>query len=550
MKIQNKLKYIVIAIGLSTSFVACDSYLEEENKSAVTAENYYTSDNAIELVNAVYTAVREPYTFYSEAFFGTDIFTQNGQLFSINNLNEYTNIASADGAGPWYSNYSVVSAANIAINRYENQISWEPALVGQRDLGIAQAKALRALAYFNLVQQYGGVVIYLDEVSEIRYDYARSSEEETFNQIIKDLEDAIPVLETTPAEFGRFSRRAAQHLLADVYLTKGYTNFGTTQDFETAAQLAETAIGSYDIRSQSYAQVFDFDNQINPEVLFSIQYGSEGVNNRSNDKNGIFMNVAHNYAGISRTANPYGEPSFLGMPTDFFYSLFEDNDSRDEVTLHRVLYATVNSSISENGVENITVGDTVVYYPKTALPQTELQDKLNRYWVFQPSDYGFDVADNVSGALYQYSNNLNNVNFPIFAKFDERAQDGNGYRDVFVFRLAETHLIAAEAYLGADNVTAALPHINRVRERATGVQNHYTNLTIDDILNERALELAGESNRWNVLKRTGKLQERVLMYNPHFIDHGSFDPEKHTVRPIPSQEIELSDGSLEQNPKY
>ncbi|XCF05986.1 RagB/SusD family nutrient uptake outer membrane protein [Tamlana crocina] len=550
MKIQNKLKYIVMAMGLSISLVACDSYLEEENRSAVTAENYYTSDNAIELVNSVYTALRETYKFYSEAFLGTDLFTQNGPLFSINNLNEYSNMASSDGAGPWYSNYSVISAANIAINRYENQISWESALIGQRDLGIAQAKALRALAYFNLVQQYGGVVVYLDEVSEIRYDYARSSEEETFNQIIQDLEEVIPVLEESPAQFGRFSKRAAQHLLAEVYLTKGYKDFGSTQDFETAAQLAETAIGGYDIRSQTYAQVFDFDNQINPEILFSIQYGAEGVNNRSNNKNGIFMNVTHNYAGISRTTTPYGEPTFGSMPTDFFYSLFEANDSRDEVTLHRVLYASTNSTASENGVENITVGDTVVYYPKNTLSEAELEDRLNRYWVFQPSDYGFDAAQDVPGALYQYSNNVNTVNFPIFAKFDERAQDGNGYRDVFVFRVAETHLIAAEAYLGASNVTAALPHINRVRERATGVANYYTSLTIDDILNERALELAGESNRWNVLKRTGKLQERVAMYNPHFIDHGSFDPEKHTVRPIPSQEIELSDGSLEQNPKY
>ncbi|WP_147678037.1 RagB/SusD family nutrient uptake outer membrane protein [Algibacter pacificus] len=550
MKINNKIKYIIMTAGLFLSLVACDSYLEEENKSAVTAENYYTSDNAIELVNAVYTATRQPYKYYSEAFLGTDLFTQNGQLFSINNLNEYSNMASGDGAGPWYGNYSVISAANIAINRYENQISWESALINQRDLGIAQAKALRALAYFNLVQQYGGVVVYLDEVSEIRYDYARSSEEDTFKQIIKDLEEAIPDLETAPAEFGRFSKRAAQHLLAEVYLTKGYKDFGTTQDFETAAQLAEAAIGNYDIRSQTYAQVFDFDNQLNPEILFSIQYGAEGVNNRSNNKNGIFMNVPHNYAGISRTTTPYGEPTFSGMPTDFFYSLFEANDSRDDVTLHRVLYATVNSPVSENGVENIAVGDTIVYYPKTALPAGELKDRLDRYWVFQPTDYGFDVAENVSGAKYQYSNNLNNVNFPIFAKFDERAQDGNGYRDVFVFRVAETHLIAAEAYLGASNVTAALPHINRVRERATGVANYYNSLTIDDILNERALELAGESNRWNVLKRTGKLQERVAMYNPHFIDHGSFDPAKHTVRPIPSQEIELSDGSLDQNPKY
>lgn len=550
MKIHKKIKYIFAAIGLSVSLVACDSYLEEENRSAVTAENYYTSDNAIELVNATYRALRGIYFNYSEAFLGTDLFTQNGQLFSINNLNEYTAMSGTDGSGPWYSNYALISRANIAINRYKNQISWESALIGKRDLGIAQAQALRALAYYNLVQQYGGVVIYLDEVAEIRYDYARSTEQETFAQIIKDLEEAIPVLENNPSEFGRFSKRAAQHLLADVYLTKGYKSFGSTTDFNMAASLAETVIGTYDIRSQSFAQVFNFNNQQNAEVLFSVQFGSQGSDNRNNNKNGIFMNVVHNYAGIPRTKNPYGEQTFASMPTDFFYSLFADNDTRDAATLHRVFYATQASPISENGLENIAVGDTIVYYPKSVLPQAELADKLNRYWVFQPTDYGFDATTDVPGALYQYSSNLNNTNFPIFAKFDEQVQDGNGYRDTYVFRVAETHLIAAEAYLGAGNTSSGLSHINRVRERATGVANHYTTLNLDNILNERALELAGESNRWNVLKRTGKLQERVSMYNPHFIDHGSFNPQVHLVRPIPAGELQLSDGSLAPNPGY
>jgi len=90
----------------------------------------------------------------------------------------------------------------------------------------------------------------------------------------------------------------------------------------------------------------------------------------------------------------------------------------------------------------------------------------------------------------------------------------------------------------------------KVHERATGVSDYYTSIDIDDVLNERAMELAGESNRWNILKRTGKLEERINLYNPHVIDHGEFDADIHLVRPIPSAEMELSDGSLIQNPEY
>tara|TARA_R110000822_G_scaffold289764_2_gene411109 strand:- start:2641 stop:2826 length:186 start_codon:yes stop_codon:yes gene_type:complete len=60
--------------------------------------------------------------------------------------------------------------------------------------------------------------------------------------------------------------------------------------------------------------------------------------------------------------------------------------------------------------------------------------------------------------------------------------------------------------------------------------------------------LGGKVNLRAVLKRTGKIQERIGLYNPHVIDHGAFDPGILLLRPIPSGELELSDGSLQQNP--
>ena len=94
-----------------------------------------------------------------------------------------------------------------------------------------------------------------------------------------------------------------------------------------------------------------------------------------------------------------------------------------------------------------------------------------------------------------------------------------GSRDIVLFRLAETYLIAAEAaVMKKDNVNALLC-INAVRERAMhnakeqGLAKYEGTVTIDDVLDERALELFGEAPRWNDLTRTGKLAERVLEYN-------------------------------------
>lgn len=548
MKILKNIKYTTVILACTLSLGACDDYIEEEIFSDVTSENFIDENTADQLVIGVYGQVRNVYKNYEYKFQGTDIFTNQNDVTSISAINDYVGLTAPGSNSVWNGNYSVISRANTAINRYENQVSWSDAKLDEKTYGIAQARALRALAFFNLAQQFGGVVLNLEESLTIREDYTRSTEEDTYALIISELEAAIPNLEETP-ETGRFSKRAAQHLLAEVYLTRAYKSYGENSDFQTAADLAIEAIGSYDIKSQTYAEVFDYNNQENDEVLFAAQWGAEGLTaDKNNNKHAIFMTQVFNLEGMSRS-NPYGSKSGSDMPTPYFYSLFDANDSREDVTIHRALIA---DEASPDFLAPISVGDTLVYFPKVALDAVELADRLDRYWVYQPDQIGFGRPDDIPGTTFLYSENNEFVNFPIFKKFDDEdfAEAGEGSRDTFIFRVAETHLIAAEALLGAGNTPTALTHINIVRERATGVANHYTTLDLDDILDERALELAGESNRWAVLKRTGKLQERIELYNPAVIHHGAFDPAVHLLRPIPTDEFIFSPNTMTQNFGY
>lgn len=549
MKLLKNIKYITAILTFMVLLNACDGYIEEDIYSGVTSENFITQDNADQLVVGIYPLIRSVYKNYGYKFEGTDIFTSRGDVNSISASNDYVGFEAPNSNSVWSGNYNVIAKASTAINRYENQIAWSEGRLDDRAYGIAQAKALRALAFFNLAQQYGGVVLELDEPQTVRDDYTRSSEEETYALIISELEAAIPDLENDP-ETGRFSKRAAQHVLAEVYLTRAYKSFGLSSDFNTAAGLAEAAIGGYDIRSQTYAEVFDYDNQVNDEVLFAAQWGSEGTSaDKNNNKHAMFMYQVSNLPGINRTTTPYGFAIGSPMPTPFFYSLFADNDTREDVSIHRALIADANEA---GGPDNIVAGDTIVYFPKVAIGADELADRLNRYWVYQPDQYLFGRPEDVAGVNYLYSENTELTNFPIFKKFEDLDfnESEDGARDTFIFRVAETHLIAAEAHLGAGNSSSAATHINRVRERATSVANHYTSVTIDDILDERALELAGESNRWAVLKRTGKLQERIESHNPHVVNHGAFDASKHLLRPIPLGEFLISPGTMTQNPGY
>jgi hypothetical protein len=128
-----------------------------------------------------------------------------------------------------------------------------------------------------------------------------------------------------------------------------------------------------------------------------------------------------------------------------------------------------------------------------------------------------------------------------------------GQRDLVLFRFSNTLLMLAEAYMRDGRPDLALPYVNMVRERAAkpGMQAAMDvtvgDLNLDFILDERARELTGETTRWFDLTRTGKLVERVQLYNP---TGGPNIQPYHVLRPIPNNEILLSTGAMQQNPGY
>ena len=109
------------------------------------------------------------------------------------------------------------------------------------------------------------------------------------------------------------------------------------------------------------------------------------------------------------------------------------------------------------------------------------------------------------------------------------------YRDAIVFRLSEMYLIKAECELqtGGD----ALATLNELRAaRAIAGQDNSLSGTVDinTILEERAIELCGEQQRWFDLKRTHKLIEYVQARNG---DASGNIELKHYYRPIPEAQM-------------
>ncbi len=129
---------------------------------------------------------------------------------------------------------------------------------------------------------------------------------------------------------------------------------------------------------------------------------------------------------------------------------------------------------------------------------------------------------------------------PLSRYYVNKYQDlNNGTDGVIAFRLAEMYLIRAEANLQS-NPAAALADINVLRTRA-GVAELGA-ITLDDILNERFMELAFEGHRWFDLRRTGKLVEVMSGINSDFVINDQF-------LPIPQTDRDLNP-NLTQNPGY
>jgi hypothetical protein len=133
-------------------------------------------------------------------------------------------------------------------------------------------------------------------------------------------------------------------------------------------------------------------------------------------------------------------------------------------------------------------------------------------------------------------------------KYELKATAGGTYADQYMFRLAETYLLRAEAYLGLGNTGSAALDINVVRSRANASPVLAGNVTIDYILDERLREFGVEEKRMLTLMRLGKLYDRVVKCNPFY---GVNMQPNFNLWAIPQGEIERNRSAvLEQNPGY
>ncbi|WP_194765980.1 RagB/SusD family nutrient uptake outer membrane protein [Tamlana sp. I1] len=543
---MNNIKVILGILITTFSFTACSEYIEEDNLSNVTAESFYvTADGFQALVNANYANLRDIYGDDAWLFCaGTDMYAEARDQ-EPPGLSQYTQLnSSSQGVDHLYETcYKAIQSANMGLHyaQLTESTSDLPKQVGELHF-------LRANAYFLLVQTYGGVSLANEFVTSPVLSFSRNTAEEVYTQILADLQAAEGAV-ATGAYNGKVNQRAVKNLKAKVYLTRAYESFGDAGDFAMAAQLADEVIGGQGL-NLSFTDLWFPGNEMNEEVIFSVQFDPSSVSADPLNLGNRQANYFGPYLGGSEVAGNAPYRTYNLCPTDYALGLFTQDDERWEGTFMTEIFKRYYDYFDEDDHSGLAVTD--FYEPQwfTAADKTNYLTTANLDPNFEYHDWGTHSAQVVS---------TDYATIPV-KKFDDpgspfgaNGDDGRvSRRDFIVSRLAETYLIAAEAYLNT-NPSTGLARLNVVRNRAGVTPATLAEFDIDYILDERGRELLGEYHRWFDLKRTGKLVERASMYH-YLIDASNFNGangELKILRPIPQKALDLNQNKdFKQNPAY
>ena len=575
-----KTKYIGAALLLvqSAFFVSCSDFLNEQVPQATLTQDEVKNpkyvDNVIISAYAGLLSIEDMNASFSlwnydtrsdDAFVGGAAYS-DGAVF--HDMEKGVGIMTTDWpyASIWTRFYKYLSRVSLSLDML-SEADQNNDVIKQRT---AEMKFLRAYGHFQLKRLFK-FIPFVNKLNMTAEDYENLSNREYTNdegwqQIINDLEDAYAVLPATQAEKGRPTKAACAAFLAKVYLYKAYH-----QDDETTH--AVTSINEKELQKVvdytepsnfiGYDMEGDMHNNFRPEEeyengkesLWAIQYSKNdgttyGNLNFSNrlivpcvqgvlDAGCDFYKPSHNLVDAYRTDAD-------GMPLlDNFYE--EDYEVGSPQTVDPRLFVTVGLP-----------GTPYMFNEKYMMSESKNWGRAN-------GTYGYFVSlkQNVDPAL---------LDKYLFNADNQIASSMNR----IVFRYADVLLMRAEALAQLGNTPEAIKLVNRVRQRALDMKTssivakyaakynvHYAvgmyegSYSKDEAMKiikmERRLELAMESERFFDLVRWGDAEQVInKFYNEeskrlNFLTGAYFTKNKNEYLPIPDEQIAASNGHYKQN---
>lgn len=394
--------------------------------------------------------------------------------------------------------------------------------IPNKDQYIAEARFLRALAYYWLMDLFGNPPFTTEADGVGKFYPKQIKRAELFNYIVTELKDIEADLSEPGASYPQADKGAAWMLLARTYLNAEV--FTGTAKWDSCRIYTTKVIESeaYDL-ADDYRQNFSADNDYprNPEMIFA--WAVDGVN-------------AQGYVGTT---------FLIESSSDATYIRAEDYHGLTENT-------NWNGNRSRKDFMNILV-DTLTTYGGGAVPADDAE---------------FTQA--ADGRVYLKQKRSINIPAPSASgdygigvyKFTARNHDGStadNYHPAYastdfpIFRYADALLMRAEANYRLGNGADAVPDINEVRERAYGDESGNiaeSDLTDKFLLDERAREFYYEAQRRTDLVRFGQFTDGTYLWQwkGNSLDGATVGAHRDLF-PIPADET-AANPNIDQNDGY
>jgi starch-binding outer membrane protein, SusD/RagB family len=491
---MKKILFLILIIVSACS----NDFLEIYPKTTLNEGNFYQSEEEyITLANGCYTPMRD----YEKNWHWViaEMRSDNSSYHHSTQAGEQTRMAidqfiasSSDFTFDSYWKYSYAGITRCNKLLYEldrTTITWSESY---KERCYGEALFLRALYYFNLVRQFGGVPLVLKPITSVEaVDIKRSTKDIIYENIINDLQNAVSNFSnaTDIEEDGRANWSAAASLLGKVYLT--------LHDYTNAESILDEVINlNKYILLPDYADLFDPSNKDFNETIFAIQY-SEGSGELSQQF--IFQFAPPNSKGevTNRPNISLGSGPKWNKPTQDLLDAFEQGDYRKDVSIG--------------------------------------------YWTGE--DWDGEIKDIPYCKKYKppitAPNNWCGDNFPIIR-----------YADVLLMYAEvlneQGKTIEAIPYIEQVRQRAGLS------EPLSG----YDKISLRELIaKERQVEFCFENHRWYDLLRTGKAIEILSSHGIRekekkpYLDPGAFEMDEYKLlAPIPVEQVLLNE--IEQNPGY
>ncbi|MFA9370239.1 MAG: RagB/SusD family nutrient uptake outer membrane protein [Labilibaculum antarcticum] len=511
MKYLKIFKYILgIAIAISCSSCNEDEFLEIDPIGSVASDDFLKTDSEVkQAIVGVYNAIQNNFSngSWASVYFvknlpGDDCLagSSEGDQSGYQNIDDFAIQTDNDKIKLIWSNfYKTISSTNTIINLVE------PDTDGKKEL-IAEAKALRAYCYFELVTMFGAVpLMTVNPISEIDYHLPRSTVADIYTQIEKDFTEAIPDLplksEYSAADRYRMSKGTAQAYYGKALLYQ--KKYG-----EAATQLAFVISSlEYDLEPD-FSDVWTKETEFGQESLFEVSYTAQESYDWGN-----FPWGGGNESNIEAQ---------LQGPRD---AVFDFSAS----TLDIVNGWGFNSPSAKIGQAFVDAGDTQ-RGNATVLSATDFVATGGVIKDPNAHDYeGYMRLKYVTKSSETSTEGIAELNYTI------------NWR---LLRYADVLLMAAEAYHFSTQDGLALIELNKVRDRASLADITASDDIFQAIVTERQLELAFEGSRyWDLVRWDLAVQELGSL---------GYTANKHELFPIPQSEI-IANNSIDdtdQNPGY